>query len=183
MIVCFYTHLLCDGFHYLPWLGWRLHGKKAKMRKHVFKKRACKDLLLPCKIRAIASIVLDTWYLWNSTVAQMRALVQSFNLQHESSLYIVWLGHNLQKSLADFREITPKIATACVNCSTKLFSWRDFWCLYCVEKKRKSSFYCSHSSFKPHGGRMESKMKKRGMEDLIAVKLQLLHGVSYLILF
>ena len=26
-------------------------------------------------------------------------------------------------------------------------------------------------------------MKKRGMEDLIAVKLQLLHGVSYLILF
>ena len=30
---------------------------------------------------------------------------------------------------------------------------------------------------------MESKMKKRGMEDLIDVKLQLLHGVSYLILF
>ena len=26
-------------------------------------------------------------------------------------------------------------------------------------------------------------MKKRGMEDLIDVKLQLLHGVSYLILF
>ena len=128
-------------------------------------------------------IVLDIWYLWNSTVAQMRAWVPSFNLQHESSLYIVWLGHNLQKSLADFREITPKIATACVNCSTKLFSWQHFWCLYCVEKKRKSSFYCSHSSFKPHGGRMESKMKKRGMEDLIAVKLQLLHGVSYLILF
>ena len=124
-------------------------------------------LLLPCKIRAIASIVLDIWYLWNSTVAQMRAWVPSFNLQHESSLYIVWLGHNLQKSLADFREITPKIATACVNCSTKLFSWQHFWCLYCVEKKRKSSFYCSHSSFKPHGGRMESKMKKRGMEDLM----------------
>ena len=37
-------------------------------------------------------------------------------------LYIVWFGHNLLKSLADFREITPKIATACVNCSTKLFS-------------------------------------------------------------
>ena len=220
----------------------------------------------------------------------MRAWVPSFNLQHESSLYIVWLGHNLQKSLADFREITPKIATACVNCSTKLFSWQHFWCkwsskedeflagallywhrlhekktpfwarqwcakgrmvkkkrppftqlggvnkavlglqgltsnrraldfgpptvclelsclrkicarnlvlayltslcpqgwitpkiatacvncstklfswqhfwcLYCVEKKRKSSFYCSHSSFKPHGGRMESKMKKKG---------------------
>ena len=140
-------------------------------------------VLLPCKILAIASIVLDIWYPWNSTVAQMRAWVPSFNLQHESSLYIVWLGHNLQKSLADFREITPKIATACVNCSTKLFSWQHFWCLYCVEKKRKSSFYCSHSSFKPHGGRMESKMKKRGMEDLIDVKLQLLHGVSYLILF
>ena len=119
-------------------------------------------VLLPCKILAIASIVLDIWYLWNSTVAQMRAWVPSFNLQHESSLYIVWFGHNLQKSLADFREITPKIATACVNCSTKLFSWQHFWCLYCVEKKRKSSFYCSHSSFKPHGGRMESKMKKKG---------------------
>ena len=119
-------------------------------------------VLLPCKIRAIASIVLDIWYLWNSKVAQMRAWVPSFNLQHESSLYIVWLGHNLQKSLSDFREITPKIATACVNCSTKLFSWQHFWCLYCVEKKRKSSFYCSHSSFKPHGGRMGSKMNKKG---------------------
>ena len=51
----------------------------------------------------------------------MKAWEPSFNLQHESSLYIVWFGHNLQKFVADFREITPKIATACVNCSTKLF--------------------------------------------------------------
>ena len=119
-------------------------------------------LLLPCKIRAIASIVLDIWYLWNSTVAQMRAWVPSFNLQHESSLYIVWLGHNLQKSLSDFREITPKIATACVNCSTKLFSWQYFWCLYCVEKKKEEQLLLFSQQLQATWGEDGEQNEKKG---------------------
>ena len=117
-------------------------------------------VLLPCKILPIASIVLDIWYLWNPTVAQMRAWVPSFNLQHESSLYIVWLGHNLQKSLADFREMTPKIATACVNCSTKLFSWQHFWCLYCVEKKGRAASIVLTAASSHMGGGWRAKWKK-----------------------
>ena len=34
-----------------------------------------------------------------------------------------------------------------------------------------------------HMGEDGEQNEKKGMEDLIAVKLQLLHGVSYLILF
>ena len=128
------------------------------------------------------SVVFDTEYIANQKMVQINAFELSFNLQYQPTLYIAWFRCNLQKFVADFREITSKMATGCV-CSIKLFPWQHLWCLYCVEEKGKSSFYCSHSSFKPHGGRMESKMKKRGMEDLIAVKLQLLHGVSYLILF
>ena len=113
----------------------------------------------------------------------MRAWVPSFNLQHESSLYIVWLGHNLQKSLSDFRKITPKIATACVNCSTNLF-FDSIFDASIVLKKKEEQLLLFSQQLQATWGEDGEQNKKGGLEDLIAVKLQLLHGTSfYLILF
>ena len=49
----------------------------------------------------------------------MRAYEQSFNLQQESALYIVWFSCNQQKLFVHLSQASQNIATACINCTTQ----------------------------------------------------------------
>ena len=57
-------------------------------------------------------VVFDTEYIVNQKMVQINAFELSFNLQYQPTLYIAWLSCNLQKYIADFREITPNRANA-----------------------------------------------------------------------
>ena len=58
------------------------------------------------------SVVFDTEYIANQKMVQINAFELSFNLQYQPTLYIAWFSCNLQKFVADFREITPNRANA-----------------------------------------------------------------------
>ena len=58
------------------------------------------------------SVVFDTEYIANQKMVQINAFELSFNLQYQPTLYIAWFSCNLQKYIADFREITPNRANA-----------------------------------------------------------------------
>ena len=55
-------------------------------------------------------VVFDTEYIANQKMVQINAFELSFNLQYQPTLYIAWFSCNLQKFVADFREITSNRA-------------------------------------------------------------------------
>ena len=70
------------------------------------------DLLVSLGILQSWSVVFDTEYIANQKMVQINAFELSFNLQYQPTLYIAWFSCNLQKYIADFREITPNRANA-----------------------------------------------------------------------
>ena len=67
------------------------------------------------------SVVFDTEYIANQKMVQINAFELSFNLQYQPTLYIAWFSCNLQKFVADFREITPNRAQHAFCLSFLLF--------------------------------------------------------------
>ena len=70
--------------------------------------------MLPVSLKILQSWsdVFDTEYILNQNVVQIKAFELSFNLQYQPTPYIAWFSCNLQKFVADFRQITPKIANS-----------------------------------------------------------------------